>query len=265
MFGAHLIGQIRPPFAEHLKQWPDIFHVNSDSVDLLLQDLSFEERNREMEVVLQQLDAQDHISHLHGEQYEATAEKRGEGVVLIDRTAAAYFGIRAFGQHVNGYVNDDGEYKMWLGRRSMDLKVFPGRLDQIAAGGLPCEISLEDNLKKECYEEASIPAELAQNAKHVSTITYNGSGVKGFRPDTLYCYDLELPVDFVPICSDGEVESFDLLSIKEVMKLVAETDEFKINCNLVVIDFLIRHGYIKPDHPEYSQLVNGLHPQLMQI
>ena len=37
---------------------------------------------------------------------------------------------------------------------------------------------------------------------------------------------------------------------------------FKLNCNLVIIDFLIRHGYISPEHEDYLFLVNGLHPSL---
>ena len=258
-FGEHLIGQIRPAFAEHLKQWPDMFRVDNHSVELLLQELSFEERNSRMKAVLLALDAQNHISHLHGEQYEATPDQRGDGVVLIDRAAAAYFGIRAFGQHINGFVCDGDKIRMWVGRRAMDRKIYPGNLDQIAAGGLPYNLSLEDNLKKECYEEAGIPAELAEQAKYVSTISYYANSEKGYKPDTLYCYDLELAADFVPVCTDGEVDSFELMPIGEVVELVRDTDEFKLNCNLVIIDFLIRHGYIKSEHPEYAELAQGLY------
>lgn len=257
-FAEQIIGQIRPAFAKHLKQWPDTFRVDGDSVELRLQDLSFAERNIRMACVLGELDEQGHISHLHGEQYEATPDRRGEGVVLIDRAAAAYFGIRAFGQHVNGFVRDGGQIKMWLGRRALDRIIYPGKLDQIAAGGLPYELSLEDNLAKECYEEAGIPPEIVQQSSYVGKVTYTAESEKGYKPDTLYCYDLELPADFSPLCTDGEVDSFELLPIEEVMVLVSETDEFKLNCNLVIIDFLIRHGYINSDHPEYSSLVTGL-------
>ena len=57
---------------------------------------------------------------------------------------------------------------------------------------------------------------------------------------------------------DGEVESFTLLPLAEVAALVAETDEFKDNCNLVIIDFLIRHGYIVPEQPGYLALLAGM-------
>jgi hypothetical protein len=78
----------------------------------------------------------------------------------------------------------------------------------------------------------------------------------------LYCYDLEVPADFVPRNTDGEVESFHLLPLDEVARLVAQTDEFKLNCNLVVIDFLIRHGWVDPSSPAYLPLALGLRQPL---
>jgi hypothetical protein len=85
---------------------------------------------------------------------------------------------------------------------------------------------------------------------------------KGLKPDTLYCYDLELPPEFEPHCSDGEVEEFYLWPIERVAQIVRESDEFKPNCSLVVIDFLIRHGVIGPEHVDYLQLNQGLRPAL---
>lgn len=57
---------------------------------------------------------------------------------------------------------------------------------------------------------------------------------------------------------DGEVESFRRLPIAKVAALVAGTDEFKDNCNLVIIDFLIRHGQIVPEQPGYLALLAGM-------
>ena len=82
------------------------------------------------------------------------------------------------------------------------------------------------------------------------------------RRDIIYCYDLELPEDFQPTPTDGEVADFLLLPIDKVIELVAETDRFKPNCNLVIIDFLLRHGLLGPEHPQYDALALGLrvHP-----
>lgn len=44
----------------------------------------------------------------------------------------------------------------------------------------------------------------------------------------------------------------------QVAAIVRDTYEYKPNCNLVVVDFLIRHGYITPDSPGYIELVRSL-------
>ena len=78
---------------------------------------------------------------------------------------------------------------------------------------------------------------------------------RGLKRDILYCYDLALPADFDPVCADGEVESFELLPIESVLDLIATTDRFKYNCNLVIVDFAIRHGVLTGDNtPEYAAL-----------
>jgi hypothetical protein len=68
-----------------------------------------------------------------------------------------------------------------------------------------------------------------------------------------------LPADFQPECTDGEVEEFMLLPVEEVAEITRDTDDFKLNCNLVVIDFLIRHGYLTAEDMDYDLLVSGLH------
>jgi len=93
----------------------------------------------------------------------------------------------------------------------------------------------------------------------VGAVSYCYEGDGGLRPDTLFNYDLELPADFEPEPRDGEIESFSLWPMDQVIATVRETDAFKFNCNLVIIDFLIRHGFIAPDDPDYLSLVGGLH------
>jgi hypothetical protein len=52
--------------------------------------------------------------------------------------------------------------EQWLGRRSRQKPTWPGMLDHIVAGGQPHGISVVDNVRKECEEEASIPLALAE-------------------------------------------------------------------------------------------------------
>ena len=88
-------------------------------------------------------------------------------------------------------------------------------------------------------------------ARAVGAVSYCRETEIGLKPDTLYCYDLQLPESFQPENTDGEVSEFQLLPIRQVIELVRESDEFKPNCNLVNIDFFIRHGLLAADEPDY--------------
>jgi hypothetical protein len=39
---------------------------------------------------------------------------------------------------------------------------------------------------------------------------------------------------------------------------VRDTTEFKYNCNLVLIDFFVRHGLLSADDPQFVAVVSGL-------
>lgn len=89
-------------------------------------------------------------------------------------------------------------------------------------------------------------------------VSYKYDYTRGGHQDILYCYDLELASDFTPRCTDGEVEAFYLMDIEEVAKIVKNSDDFKPNCNLVIIDFLVRHGYLSDKDEDYLEIVQGL-------
>ncbi len=252
------VGRIRPSLVVVLKTLPDVFRVLPGRVELAPELDDFESRSRALAAAGERLAELGVVTPPMGEPYPVTPGSREEALCVMDRAVAAWFGTRTFGQHLNGYVRDGDRLLMWVGRRARDRLVFPGRLDQLVAGGLPWGVGLRENLEKECMEEAGIPPQTARRAVPVGVVSYNRVAKRGFRPDLLYCYDLELSPDFTPRNTDGEVESFHLLPLEEVARLVRETDEFKLNCNLVVIDFLVRHGFLQPDHPEYLELVLGL-------
>lgn len=148
---------------------------------------------------------------------------------------------------------------MWIGRRSPNKHTYPGLLDNTVAGGLPYGMPARACLAKECEEEAGITPDWSGAAIPVGAITYCAETKEGLRPDVLFCYDLELSGDFRPACRDGEIEEFRLVPIDEVAATVRDTEQFKFNCNLVIIDFLIRHGFIGPDEPDYVAIAQGLH------
>ncbi len=253
------VGWIRKRFAEHLAAWPRVFLVSAQSVDLHPALDSFSARTAALAEVTRALLERGIIDQIHGELYPVTPTGRGEAVFLLDRACAPYFGIRAFGQHLNGFVRHGNDLKMWVGRRAHNKSTFPGKLDNMVAGGLPDGIGFQENLIKECWEEAAIPAELAMQARPVGAVAYCVETRRGLKPDVMYCYDLDLPPDFVPRCNDDEVEEFYLWPLARVADLVSESTEFKMNCDLVIIHFLVRHGFITPAHPDYLALVENLY------
>ncbi len=252
------VGEVKPPFADQLAEISKAFHRETDALYWDCPANDFTGRNQAMDEMTEILLSAGLAPYRHDELYPVTTGQREQPVFLMDRALVPYFGVRAFGQHMNGYIRRNGEIYMWIARRSLHKRNEPGKLDNMVAGGLPWDLSLEENLTKECWEEAGIPAELAAEAQATGHIAYRCEIEKGLKPDTMYCYDLELPEDFTPRCTDGEVEEFQLLPMEEVAQRVHDTDEVKHNCNLVIIDFLIRHGYISEQHPEYADLMAGL-------
>jgi len=111
---------------------------------------------------------------------------------------------------------------------------------------------------KECAEEAGIPRPLAERVEAVGAVTYALGTAAGFRPDVLFAFDLELPADFTPVNTDGEVAEFYLWPMDRVLDVLRDTEQFKFNCALIAIDFALRHGFIPPDDPDYVEIAHGL-------
>ena len=184
------------------------------------------------------------ICRWRNEAFDVRATPAGPVLAQIDRGAVPVFGIRATGVHVNGMVRLGDELHVWVARRAKDKLLDPGKLDHIVAGGVPAGLDPTRTLLKEAAEEAAIPPELAATAVHVATMEYAMERSEGLRRDRLYCYDLMLPADFAPVAADGEVEAFELWPIERVIDTVRDTDDFKFNVNLVLIDLFTRNRLI---------------------
>lgn len=178
------------------------------------------------------------------EAFDVRATPDGPVLGLLDRGAVPSFGILAVGVHVNGLVRRPDGLHLWIGRRAADKALDPGKLDHIVAGGVPAGLSPFETLVKEAGEEAAIPPALAAQARHVGTLAYAMERPEGLRRDLLHCHDLDLPADFVPHGEDGEVESFELWPLARALEAVRDTDGFKFNVNLVLIDLFLRNSLI---------------------
>jgi isopentenyldiphosphate isomerase len=200
------------------------------------------------------------------------AGKKGATPALrMERAAMIYFGVPSYGVHVNGWVRDPENpsspvpWAMWVGTRSMSKATYPGLLDQMVAGGQPSVISFDENVRKECEEEASLPPEVIASIECAGSVAYRYTTPKGLSTKVLMAYDLEMPQGLSPLCADGEVEEFRLLRVDEVLRSLREDlPLWKPNSALIAIDFFVRHGLVdEAEEPGYAELVRLLNQTLI--
>jgi len=255
--GGDRLGLIRKANAEALRRFPTAYEVSDSGVTLVI-DGSFDDLSALVEETTEHLVADGLIAKWRNEFFAAAPRWGARAHFKIDRGAVPFFGVPAFGVHLNGYVREGDRLRLWVGRRSPTKAVAPNKLDNLVAGGIDYKHGLFATLVKESEEEASLPETLVAKAVAVGAVSYRMAVTHGLRDDVLFCYDVELPRDFTPRNNDGELVAFTLEDAREVIRRVRESDDFKFNVNLVLIDFALRHGLISPDDSEYLELVTRL-------
>ncbi|KAH0831206.1 vacuolar protein sorting-associated protein 26-domain-containing protein [Lanmaoa asiatica] len=206
-----------------------------------------------------------HLSHDPGA--KRNDSDTGNYLFEMERSACALFGVPTYGVHMTIYHEDaDGSnVRIWTPTRSRTKQTWPGYLDNSVAGGIPSGMSIFENLVKESMEEASIGENIVRtHAKCAGSVSYYFQSVCSISASQIYVYDLKVPPDvdptpFQPKPLDGEVESFDLLPLDVVIAKMKK-GLFKPNCAVVLIDFLVRRGYLTPDNePNFMEIVTRMH------
>jgi 8-oxo-dGTP pyrophosphatase MutT (NUDIX family) len=268
--GGEVLGRVLEKPAEQFARFPSVFDVTEEAVVVRddpawAQDDLVAARSQAVAGVLSDLRAEEQIPELKGWRDEAFAVRAsfyGAPSLLIERAAAPLFGATAYGVFLNGFVGDTAgtATHLWLGRRADDKPTWPGLLDCVVAGGLAAGQLPLEAMRQECAEEAGIDAALAATARPVGGVSYTGfSEGWGLKRDVLFSFDLQLPADFEPVAADGEMAGFRCTPIEEVCALVASSEPlFKPNVGVIIVDFLMRNGFVSPDDPGYLQLLGAL-------
>src|SRR6266853_191686 len=255
------IGLLRRDNAAALSRFSDVFAVGRDEVELVASG-DVAAVSRAVDRVVDGLVADNCVPKWRNETFDVAPRWGMPPVFRLDRGAVPFFGTRAYGVHLNGYRREGDTLSLWVGRRAPDKKVAPDKLDNLVAGGVGNGHGLDDTLLKEGEEEASIPTSLTKRSLPVGAVSYRMETELGIRDDVLFVYDLEMPADFSPKNQDGEIVHFELMPASAVLERVRSTNQFKFNVNLVILDFALRHGLLRPDDPEYLDVATGLHRPL---
>ena len=135
-------------------------------------------------------------------------------------------------------------------------------LDNFVGGGLTAGLSVHECAVKELQEEAGLSGNQAKLLKSVDAVTFSYEEEiidEGICIEGEFVFDIKLDNDFVPVNTDGEVETFYLMNLDQVKKAIIST-EFKPNSAAILLGFLIRKGLVNPDEfPKYIELIELLH------
>jgi Domain of unknown function (DUF4743)/NUDIX domain len=259
--GAHRIGWLLRDNAAALARFPRVFAAEGECVRLVAEG-DVDTVSAAVDEVVEALGVENLVPKWRNETFDVMVRWGDPPIFRLDRGAVPFFGVRAYGVHLNGYRFIDGRLHLWIGRRAPDKRIAPDKLDNIVAGGMGNGHGIFETLVKESEEEGGIPEFLVKHAVPVGAVTYCMETELGIRDDVLFVYDIKLPHAFEPKNSDGEIVRFDLMPAEAVVDRVRQTDDFKFNVNLVILDFALRHGLISVDDPEYLDVASGLHRPL---
>jgi 8-oxo-dGTP pyrophosphatase MutT (NUDIX family) len=259
--GDRRIGWVRRDNATVLTRFPLVFGVEAERV-VLRATGDADTVSAAVDEVVEALVADRLVPKWRNETFDVMARWGDKPIFRVDRGAVPFFGVRAYGVHLNGYRDNGGALSLWIGQRAPDKRVDPNKLDNLVAGGIGNGHGAHATLVKEADEEAAIPAGLIARAIPVGALSYRMETPLGIRDDVMFVYDLDVPEDFTPHNRDGEIVRFELMPVATVLDRIRTTGDFKFNVNLVILDFALRHGVLKPDEPGYLDVANGLHRPL---
>ena len=167
----------------------------------------------------------------------AWVDQNGHKYFRLERAAFRTFGFRSMATHINGYTSSN---TLWLGRRSETKATDPGKLDNLAAGGITADETPWVSARRELWEEAGVPTQISDQIEPVGRIHMRRPiPGRGFHDEQLYIYDLELADNFVPTSHDGEVSGFIEISLAEAAARIM-ADEFTSDAAFVTADFILR-------------------------
>ena len=253
--------------------WPHYWETDHQNKTLRLHGNDLAQRNKRMNDTLVEAKATGAFKLLKswsGEVY-SVYDSQKQLVVSIERTAAPLFGIVTYGVQLLAYQKTSGNgLGIWIARRAKTKRTYPSLLDSTVGGGLPTGETPFDCLIRESAEEASFSEDLIRtNAKACGTVNYvcrtdeRAGGELGlFTPEVQFTYEMELPPDVVPRPGDNEAEEITFMTVDKLRSALA-AGEFTPANGCIVLDFLIRHGFITYEQEQdYIEIASRLHRPL---
>jgi 8-oxo-dGTP pyrophosphatase MutT (NUDIX family) len=169
----------------------------------------------------------------------AFIDAQGHALFQLERAAFRTFGLKSMASHINGFTENG---QIWLGRRSQNKQIDPGKLDNVSAGGISADETPWVCASRELWEEAGIPKAIASEIQPAGRMEMlRPTPPLGLHAESLFIYDLMLPSNLLPTNRDGEVAGFIAVSYGEAAARIL-ADEFTADAALVTADFILRRS-----------------------
>ncbi|EKJ79773.1 hypothetical protein FPSE_00053 [Fusarium pseudograminearum CS3096] len=222
--------------------------------------------------------------------------------IRIPTPLRGFLGILTVGVHLNVYSKDyTGEYRIWVARRASGPEYsYPGMLDQIVAGGMDPEDRDHEllvplrTLIREAREEVGLeidertravfvpgteagpgtearPRRQIGKAVRISHITFFDKkdprtgelDEHQLEPGVRIIYDLELTSEYYPQPNEPSIDSIMPMDVSQVKESLSREGEWKPNCGLVMLEFLVRHQLVNMNNDRhYDRIMEGLRPHI---
>ena len=241
---------------------PDVFLYDGGSLHLNPELTTYAARTEAVDGLLLEASEQGILppktdySHIGGDDWYSVGD-RHKPLFEMRRFYVVYLGVRGYASRLNAY--HDGQ--MWVVKRGTGVHEYPGRYDTLVGAGQVIRRTIWEHLLVEAHEEAGLTPADCKNIQSTSMLHIFRRTSRGFLFDeNIYLYDLDTGGTITPhIVNEWEVQKIELWPFAKVLHAIHNTEEFRPEAALCLIDFFIRHGVITPDNePDYDALCFGL-------
>ena len=242
LYNNQVIGCISPTCLMYIQELLDqdqneffLIQVTKDA--LILSNASSHDLSLELKILAEFLRTKKVFSHWRNENFSFLREDSHEAFQL-ERAAFRGFGLMSHAVHINGYTENG---LLWLATRSDSKKVDPGLMDNMTAGGISAQETIQTCAIRELWEEAGVTSYQLKNLYPVGSIDIRRPlPPNEVHHERLFTFDLIVEDDWTPINNDGEVHHFQKCTLEEIVNLIFE-EKMTQDAAVVTADFILRH------------------------
>jgi 8-oxo-dGTP pyrophosphatase MutT (NUDIX family) len=229
-------GWVHPDTARCLLQPPTRFELSGEQLGLRSEANDPATRSQAMQQAARRLHEAGIVREWRSELLDIMGSD-GRPLASIERGACRPLGIETRSVQLNGFRTDG---TLLAARRAAHKSSDPNRWDNLAGGMIAAGERDREALEREAYEESGL--RLGQlTSTSGARLRVQRMVAEGLMIETVQVFDVQLPLDFVPVNMDGEVAAFEFRSVEATVDAI-ERGEFTLQASMAILDGLRRRS-----------------------